>query len=342
VTDEPVEQTPIPDERLELVFLCCHPALAVEAQVALTLRAVAGLPTEEIARAFLVPAETMKRRLTRAKSKIKVAGIPFAVPAAARLPERLGAVLAVVYLIFNQGYSDPAPKAPEAPEVPGSPEAPEVPGSPGGPDGPVTVEPDLAAEAIRLGRVLAALLPAEPEVLGLLALMLLHDARRAARFDGQDLVLLPDQDRSRWDWRQLAEARELLDRALLDPALLAGPSARGPYALQAAIAALQTEQPLDWPQIAALYGELADLTGSAVVRLNRAVAIAETEGPAVALGIVDGLDLPGYQYWHSTRAEFLRRLGRPAEARAAYQAALDLARSAPERRYLERRIAETR
>src|SRR5690348_7580859 len=321
VTDEPVEQTPIPDERLELVFMCCHPALAVEAQVALTLRAVAGLPTEEIARAFLVPAETMKRRLTRAKSKIKVAGIPFAVPAAARLPERLGAVLAVVYLIFNQGYSVPVPETPESPE---------------------TAEPDLAAEAIRLGRVLAGLLPGEPEVLGLLALMLLHDARRAARFDGQDLVLLPDQDRSRWDWRQLAEARELLDRALLDPALLAGPSARGPYALQAAIAALQTEQPLDWPQIAALYGELADLTGSAVVRLNRAVAIAETEGPAAALGIVDGLDLPGYQYWHSTRAEFLRRLGRPAEARAAYQAALDLARSAPERRYLERRIAETR
>ncbi|HEX5298809.1 MAG TPA: DUF6596 domain-containing protein, partial [Streptosporangiaceae bacterium] len=348
VTDEPVEQTPIPDERLELVFMCCHPALAVEAQVALTLRAVAGLPTEEIARAFLVPAETMKRRLTRAKSKIKVAGIPFAVPAAARLPERLGAVLAVVYLIFNQGYSDPAPKAPEGPkapealEAPDALEAPESPGSPGEPDSPETTEPDLAAEAIRLGRVLAALLPAEPEVLGLLALMLLHDARRAARFDGQDLVLLPDQDRSRWDWRQLAEARELLDRALLDPALLAGPSARGPYALQAAIAALQTEQPLDWPQIAALYGELADLTGSAVVRLNRAVAIAETEGPAVALGIVDGLDLPGYQYWHSTRAEFLRRLGRPAEARAAYRAALDLARSAPERRYLERRIAETR
>jgi RNA polymerase sigma-70 factor (ECF subfamily) len=333
VTDEPVEPTPIPDERLELVFMCCHPALAVEAQVALTLRAVAGLPTEEIARAFLVPAETMKRRLTRAKSKIKVAGIPFAVPAAARLPERLGAVLAVVYLIFNQGYSDPAPEAPEAPETPKTPESP---------DSPATAEPDLAAEAIRLGRVLAALLPAEPEVLGLLALMLLHDARRAARFDGQDLVLLPDQDRSRWDWRQLAEARELLDRALLDPALLAGPSARGPYALQAAIAALQTEQPLDWPQIAALYGELADLTGSAVVRLNRAVAIAETEGPAAALAVVDGLDLPGYQYWHSTRAEFLRRLGRPAEARAAYQAALDLARSAPERRYLERRIAETR
>ena len=313
---EPAEDAmadpPIPDERLELVFLCCHPALAVEAQVALTLRAVAGLTTEEIARAFLVPAETMKRRLTRAKSKIKVAGLPFGVPAAARLPERLGAVLAVVYLIFNEGYGIPAPQ-----------------------------EPSLAAEAIRLGRVLAALLPAEAEVLGLLALMLLHDARRAARFDGQDLVLLPDQDRSRWDWRQIAEARDLLDLALLDPALRIQPNACGPYALQAAIASLQAETPLDWPQIAALYGELADRTGSAVVRLNRAVAIAEADGPAAALALVDGLDLPGYQYWHSTRAELLRRLGRADEARAAYREALALARTVPERRFLERRIAET-
>jgi RNA polymerase sigma-70 factor, ECF subfamily len=305
--EDGVIEPAIPDERLELVFMCCHPALAIEAQVALTLRAVGGLTTEEIARAFLVPAETMKRRLTRAKSKIKVAGIPFAVPAGPRLPERLAAVLAVVYLIFNQGYGDPEDRS------------------------------GLAAEAIRLGRVLAALLPAEPEVLGLLALMLVHDARREARFAGQDLVLLADQDRSRWDWRQVEEGRVLLDQALLHRSAVL----RGQYAIQAAIASLQAEERLDWPQIAALYGELADLTGSDVVRLNRAVAIAESEGAAAALAVVDGLDLPGYQYWYSTRAELLRRLGRADEARAAYQQALDLARTAPERRYLERRIAES-
>ena len=310
--EDVMDGPPIPDERLELVFMCCHPALAIDAQVALTLRAVAGLTTEEIARAFLVPAETMKRRLTRAKSKIKVAGIPFGVPVASQLPERLAAVLAVVYLIFNEGYSGPGQPA-----------------------------ESLASEAIRLGRVLAALLPAEPEVLGLLALMLLHDARRGARFEGQDLVLLPDQDQSRWDWRQITEARDLLDHALLDPSLQHGPTARGPYALQAAVASLQAETPLDWPQVAALYGELADRTGSDVVRLNRAVAIAEAGDPAAALAIVDGLDLPGYQYWHSTRAELLRRLGRAAEARAAYREALALARTVPERRFLERRIAET-
>ena len=322
--EDDVTEPAIPDERLELVFMCCHPALAIEAQVALTLRAVGGLATEKIARAFLIPAETMKRRLTRAKSKIKTAGIPFAVPAGPRLPERLAAVMAVVYLIFNQGYSDHEDRS------------------------------GLAAEAIRLGRVLAGLLPAEPEVSGLLALMLLHDARRTARFAGQDLVLLADQDRSRWDWRQIAEGRALLDRALLDPALLdpalvdgtrLGPARatgrRGPYALQAAIASLQAEEQLDWPQIAALYGELADRTGSDVVRLNRAVAIAESEGPAAALAIVDGLGLSGYQYWHSTRAELLRRLGRAADARAAYARALALARTEPERRFLQRGIAES-
>jgi RNA polymerase sigma-70 factor, ECF subfamily len=299
--------TAIPDERLELIFMCCHPALAVEAQVALTLRAVGGLSVDQIARAFLVPPETMKRRLTRAKAKIKVAGIPFSVPAGPRLPERLGAVLAVVYLIFNEGYGD-------------------------------AERTGLAAEAIRLGRVLAALLPAQPEVLGLLALMMLHDARRDARFDGPDLVLLPDQDRSRWDWRQIAEARALLDRALLDGARGGG---GGPYVIQAAIASLQAEEQLDWPQIAVLYSRLADRTGSPVVRLNRAVAVAEADGPAAALAIVDELDLPDYQYWHSTRAELLRRLGRRDEARAAYQRALELARTAPERRFLQRRIAES-
>ena len=304
-TRDSMDTTAIPDERLELIFMCCHPALAVEAQVALTLRAVGGLSTEEIARAFLVPPETMKRRLTRAKSKIKVAGIPVSVPSGPRLPERLGAVLAVVYLIFNEGYGDPD-------------------------------RPGLAAEAIRLGRVLAALLPGQPEVLGLLALMLLHDSRRGARFEGQDLVLLPDQDRSRWDWRQIAEGRAVLDRALTR---VAGPA--GPYAIQAAIASLQAEEQLDWPQISVLYGQLAELTGSPVIRLNRAVAVAEADGPAAALAIVDQLDLPDYQYWHSTRAELLRRLGRPDEARAAFRRALSLARTAPEKRFLERRIAES-
>jgi RNA polymerase sigma-70 factor (ECF subfamily) len=294
----------IPDERLELIFTCCHPALAVEAQVALTLRAVAGLGTEDIAHAFLVSAETMKRRLTRAKVKISDAGIPFRVPSAAQLPERLAAVLAVVYLIFNQGYS--------------------APGQAG----------RLATEAIRLGRVLASLLPGQQEPRGLLALMLLHDARRLARLsgpDGQDIVLLADQDRSLWDWRQIAEAREILELAAAD---------RGPYVIQAAIASLQAASPVDWPQVAALYAELADLTGSPVVRLNGAVAVAEAEGPAAALAIVDGLDLTGYPYWHSTRAELLRRLGQPDAARAAYGAALDLAGTEPERRFLRKRRAE--
>ena len=294
----------IPDERLELIFTCCHPALAVEAQVALTLRAVAGLGTEDIAHAFLVSAETMKRRLTRAKVKIRDAGIPIRVPSAGPLPERLAVVLAVVYLIFNQGYS--------------------APGQAG----------QLATEAIRLGRVLTSLLPGQQETRGLLALMLLHDARRLARLsgpDGQDLVLLADQDRSLWDWRQIEEAREILGLAA---------AGRGPYVIQAAIASLQAASPVDWPRVAVLYEELAGLTGSPVVRLNGAVAVAEAEGPAAALAIVDGLDLAGYPYWHSTRAELLRRLGQPDAARAAYRAALDLAGTEPERRFLRKRIAE--
>ena len=304
VTEAEVDDGEIPDERLELIFTCCHPALAPEAQVALTLRAVAGLGTEEIANSFLVSAETMKRRLTRAKTKIRDAGIPFSVPPADRLPDRLAVVLAVVYLIFNQGYS--------------------APGQAG----------HLATEAIRLGRVLASLLPEQPEPRGLLALMLLHDARRRARLsgtDGQDLVLLADQDRSLWDWRQIAEAREILDPIV---------DSRGPYLIQAGIASLQAADPVDWRQVAALYAELAELTGSPVVRLNGAVAIAEADGSAAALAIVDRLDLAGYPYWHSTRAELLRRLGRRDEARAAYRDALALAGTEPERRFLRRRIAE--
>ncbi len=294
-----VEQA-FPDERLELIFTCCHPALALDAQVALTLRTLGGLTTEEIARAFLVPAETMKRRLTRAKDKIKTAGIPFSVPADHLLPDRLAAVLAVVYLIFNEGYGGRV---------------------------------DLAAEAIRLGRMLASLMPDEPEVRGLLALLLLHDSRRGARFAGGELVLLEDQDRSRWDRGQIGEGRALLDRAIA----LHG---RGAYVLQAAIASLQADDPIDWAEVAALYGELARVTGSPVVELNRAVAIAEVEGPAAALAIVDAVALDDYQYLHSTRADLLRRLGRTDEARAAYERALELARSEPERRFLERRIDE--
>jgi RNA polymerase sigma-70 factor, ECF subfamily len=299
-SEDPVDDASIQDERLELIFTCCHPALATEAQVALTLRALGGLDTDEIARAFLVSGETMKRRLSRAKAKIKGAGIPFVVPPDHALPERLTAVLAVVYLIFNEGYGGRV---------------------------------DLAAEAIRLGRVLSSLMPDEPEALGLLALMLLHDARREARFSDGDLVLLEDQDRARWNAGQLAEGRAVLRRALA----LRTP---GPYALQAAIAALQTEDRIDWPQVVSLYEQLRRLTGSAVVELNRAVAVAHVEGPASALAIVDGLPLGDYQYLHSTRGELLLRLGRAAEARAAYQRALELAGAPAERRYLQARLAE--
>jgi RNA polymerase sigma-70 factor (ECF subfamily) len=291
------DETTIPDERLELIFMCCHPALATEAQVALTLRALGGLTTEQIASAFLVPPETMKRRLSRAKLKIRAAGIPFSVPPPHLLPERLAAVLAVVYLIFNEGYT----------------------GSAG-----------LAGEAIRLGRLVAGLMPDEPEALGLLALMLLHEARRDARFAGGELVLLADQDRALWNRDQIAEGRAMLDRAVA----LRG---RGQYVLQAAIASLQSENQVDWAEVAALYARLAELTGSAVVQLNRAVAVAEAGSPADALAIVDALDLPGYQYLHATRAELLKRLGRDAEARAALERAIALARTDAERRLLERR-----
>jgi RNA polymerase sigma-70 factor (ECF subfamily) len=297
-----MEETTIPDERLELVFTCCHPALAAEAQVALTLRALGGLTTEEIAAAFLVTPETMKRRLSRAKAKIKTAGIPFAVPPDDVLPDRLAAVLAIVYLIFNEGYGGRV---------------------------------DLAAEAIRLARVLSSLMPDEPEVHGLLALMLCHDARRAARFSGDELVLLADQDRSLWDAAQIADGRAALDRAVA----LRG---RGPYVLQAAIASLQAEPEIDWPQVAALYASLAELTRSPVVELNRAVAVAEAGSPEAALEIVDGVALDDYRYLHSTRAELLRRLGRADEARAAYERALALTTAAPERRFLERRLGELR
>jgi RNA polymerase sigma-70 factor, ECF subfamily len=297
---EAVDDTTFRDERLELVFTCCHPALRTDAQVALTLRTLGGLSTEEIAHAFLVPEATMAQRLVRAKRKIRSAGIPFRIPAEHLLPDRLAAVLAVIYLIYNQGYGGRG---------------------------------ELAADAIRLGGALVELMPDEPEAHGLLALMLLHDSRRRARFEDGELVLLSDQDRSRWDAGQIARGREALERALA----LRG---RGSYVLQAAIASLHAEEPTDWHEIAALYGELSRLTGSPVVELNRAIAVGEDEGPEAALRITEQLPLEDFHYLHATRAELLRRLGRQVEARAAYQRALSLVHDDAEHRLLERRLAE--
>jgi len=307
----PADLVAVPDDRLRLIYTCCHPALATEAQVALTLRTLGGLTTEEIARAFLTPAATMAQRLVRAKSKIKDAGIPYEVPEASQLPERTGAVMSVVYLIFNEGYAATA--------------------------GDAWFRRDLCREAIRLGRLVSEL-TSDPEAQGLVALMLLHDSRRDARTDDRgDLVLLEDQDRARWDRAQIDEAL-----ALVPLALRGGP---GPYSLQAAIAALHASAPrageTDWRQIAGLFDELVRRQPSAIIALNRAVAIAMWQGPEAGLALVEQLagELAGYHLWHAAKADLLRRLGRHREAVAAYRAALAHVGSEPERRFLEGRLA---
>jgi RNA polymerase sigma-70 factor (ECF subfamily) len=305
----------IPDERLRLIFTCCHPALALEAQVALTLRMLGGLETDEIARAFLVPVATMAQRLVRAKHKIRSAGIPYTVPELHDMPARLDAVLTVLYLVFNEGYAATR--------------------------GQTLVRTDLCAEAIRLGGLLRALLAAEPpaEATGLVALMLLHDARRAARLDeAGDIVLLEEQDRSRWDQQQIAEALPLVEEALRG-----GP---GPFALQAALAAQHCRaaraEDTDWPQIVRIYDILERVQPSPIVSLNRAVAVAKVDGPQAALALIDALTgaLDHYHLLHAARADFLRRLGASAEAARSYARALELASNDSERRFLERRLRE--
>jgi len=306
----------IADDRLRLIFTCCHPALAMDARVALTLRTLGGLTTPEIARAFLVPEPTLAQRLVRAKRKIRDAGIPYRVPPAELLPERLAGVLHVLYLVFNEGYAASS--------------------------GDALIRRELCAEAIRLTRVVVELLPDEPEARGLLALMLLHDARRDARVDESGrIVLLDDQDRSRWDEDRIAEGRALIAAALAQ-------QRPGPYQVQAAIAALHDEAATaadtDWPQIAVLYRRLLEMSPSPVVELNLAAAVAMADGPAVGLAMMDGIEASGeleaYPYLHASRADLLRRLGRWSEADAAYRRALALTTNGAERAFLERRLAE--